>query len=222
MDELARSIEAELRTASRPFLVAITGSVAVGKSTLARTLAASLAGAWRVDIVGTDGFLFPNVQLEARGLMQRKGFPESYDQAALDRFVASLKSGAAPLRVPLYSHATYDVVDEVQVVDRPDVVILEGLQSIRDGVDFSIYLDAPDEEIEAWFLARLFALRADPQSFLHGYSEEALLPMAKEVWRTINLANLREHIAPYRERADVVVVKGAEHAVTEIARKRRR
>jgi len=212
VNELARLIDAEARTAPRPYLVAITGSVAVGKSTLARTLASTL-DAWKVDIVATDGFLFPNAELEARGLMQRKGFPESYDQAALDRFVAALKSGAAPLRVPLYSHLRYDVVDEEQVVDDPDIVILEGLQSIRDGVDFGIYLDAPEELLETWFLERLLALRQDPQSFLHAYAEEALLPMAREVWRTINLANLREHIAPYRERARVVVEKGPGHAM---------
>jgi type I pantothenate kinase len=219
VDELARLIEAERRTSSRPFLVAITGSVAAGKSTLARTLAASLAGARKVDVVCTDGFLFPNGELEARGLMQRKGFPESYDQRALDGFVTSLKSGAAPLRVPLYSHAVYDVGGEEQIVNDADVVILEGLQSFRDGVDFAIYLDAPEDELEAWFLARLLALREDPQSFLHAYSEAALLPMAKEVWRTVNLANLREHIAPFRDVADVVVVKGAGHAVTRIERR---
>jgi type I pantothenate kinase len=216
VDELAQRIEAALRTSARPYLVAITGSVAVGKSTLARSLASSLAVTWKVDVVNTDGFLFPNAELEARGLMQRKGFPESYDQAALDAFVSSLKSGAAPLRVPLYSHGAYDVTGDVQIVDRSDVVILEGLQSIRDGVDFSIYLDAPEPELEAWFLARLFALREDPNSFLHAYSEEALLPLAKEVWRTINLANLREHIAPYRELAHVVVEKGPGHVVTGI------
>lgn len=215
MDELARLIEGELRTAPRPYLVGITGSVAVGKSTLAQTLAASLAE-WSVDVVATDGFLFPNAILEARGLMQRKGFPESYDQAALDRFVVELKSGVAPLRVPLYSHVRYDVVDDVQVVDQPDVVILEGLQSIRDGVDFPIYLDAPESLLETWFLERLRTLQQDPQSILHAYTEEELLPLAKEVWRTINLANLREHIAPYRDVARAVVEKKAGHAVERV------
>lgn len=208
-------IEAELRSAPRPYLVAITGSVAVGKSTLAQALASALA-AWKVDVVNTDGFLFPNAVLEARGLMPRKGFPESYDQTALDRFVAELKAGVAPLRVPLYSHVRYDVVEEVQIVDRPDVVILEGLQSIRDGVDFAIYLDAPERELEMWFLERLRTLREDPRSFLHAYTEEELLPLAKEVWRTVNLVNLREHIAPERERARVVVEKGPGHSVARI------
>jgi len=210
-------IEAELRASPRPYLVAITGSVAAGKSTLASTLAAALRPRWKVDVVNTDGFLFPNAVLEARDLMQRKGFPESYDQAALDRFVAELKAGVAPLRVPLYSHVRYDVVEEVQLVDRADVVILEGLQSIRDGVDFSIYVDAPERELETWFLARLQTLREDPRSFLHAYTEEELLPLAKDVWRTINLVNLREHIARDRERARVVVEKGADHAVQRIA-----
>jgi type I pantothenate kinase len=209
-------IEAELRASPRPYLVAITGSVAVGKSTLASTLAAALRARWTVDVVNTDGFLFPNEVLEARGLMQRKGFPESYDQAALDRFVAALKAGIAPLRVPLYSHVRYDVVEEVQIVDRPDAVILEGLLSIRDGVDFSIYLDAPERELETWFLERLRTLREDPRSFLHAYTEDELLPLAKEVWRTINLVNLREHIAPYRDVARVVVVKSAGHAVERV------
>lgn len=219
MDELLRLIEAAIAASAPPFVLAITGSVAAGKSTLARELAASLAGAGKVDVVCTDGFLFPNAELEARGLMQRKGFPESYDQAALDGFVASLKSGAAPLRVPLYSHAVYDVVGDEQVLDGAGVVILEGLQSFRGGVGLAIYLDAPEDELEAWFLARLLALREDPQSFLHAYSEEALLPMAREVWRTVNLVNLHEHIAPFRDVADVVVVKGAEHAVTRIERR---
>lgn len=214
VDELAALIDAEARAAARPYVVAITGSVAVGKSTLAQTLASALRGRWNVDVVATDGFLFPNAELEARGLMQRKGFPQSYDQAALDRFVRDVKSGAAPLRVPLYSHARYDVLrDDVQIVDEPDIVIVEGLQSIRDGVDFAIYLDAPERELETWFLERLLALREDPSSFLHAYAEEELLPMAKEVWRTINLVNLREHIVPFRERARVVVVKGSGHRV---------
>jgi type I pantothenate kinase len=216
VDELAELIDAEARGAPRPYIVAITGSVAAGKSTLARTLASLLLPSWRVDIVATDGFLFPNAELEARGLMQRKGFPESYDQAALDQFVVALKSGAAPLRVPLYSHVRYDIVDEEQLIDRPDVVILEGLQSIRDGVDLAIYLDAAEELLETWFLDRLLALRQDPQSFLHAYAEDALLPLAKEVWRTINLPNLREHIAPLRERAGVVVEKGEDHAVRRV------
>lgn len=223
-----------------PYVIAIGGSVSVGKSTTARVLRTLLAR-WpdhpRVDLVTTDGFLFPNAVLESRGLMQRKGFPESYDRQRLIRFVADLKSGLSPLEVPLYSHLVYDIVpDEQQVVDRPDIVILEGLNVLQSGigalfvsdyVDFSIYVDAPEEQLETWFLQRFRALREtaflDERSFFRFFAEmpeSEAVAMAKGVWERINLANLRENIAPTRERARLVLAKGSEHVVERVMMRR--
>jgi type I pantothenate kinase len=223
-----------------PYVIAIAGSVSVGKSTTARVLRRLLAR-WpdhpRVDLVTTDGFLFPNAVLESRGLMQRKGFPESYDRQRLIRFVSDLKSGLSPLEVPLYSHLVYDIVpDEFQVVDRPDIVIIEGLNVLQSGIgtlfvsdfiDFSIYVDAPEEELERWFLDRFRALREtafrDERSFFHRFAEIAesdAIAMAKGVWERINLANLRENIEPTRERARLVLVKGSEHVVERVMLRR--
>jgi type I pantothenate kinase len=224
-----------------PYVIAIAGSVSAGKSTTARVLR-RLLSRWpnhpRVDLVTTDGFLHPNAVLEARGIMHRKGFPESYDRARLVRFVADLKSGLSPLRVPLYSHLRYDILSgEEQSIDRPDIVILEGLNVLQSGiehslfvsdyVDFSIYVDAPESELETWFLDRFRTLREtafrDPRSFFHRYSEmpeEDAMAMARDVWKRINLANLQENIAPTRERARLVLVKGAQHVVQRVLLRR--
>ena len=224
-----------------PYVIAIAGSVSAGKSTTARVLR-RLLSRWpnhpRVDLVTTDGFLYPNATLEARGIMHRKGFPESYDRARLLRFVADLKSGLSPLRVPLYSHLQYDILlDEEQSIEQPDIVILEGLNVLQSGsehtlfvsdyVDFSIYVDAPESELETWFLDRFRTLREtafrDPRSFFHRYAEmpeEGAMAMAREVWERINLANLQENIAPTRERARLVLVKGLEHVVQRVLLRR--
>ncbi len=224
-----------------PYVVAIAGSVSAGKSTTARVLR-KLLSRWpnhpRVDLVTTDGFLHPNATLESRGIMHRKGFPESYDRARLLRFVADLKSGLSPLHVPLYSHLEYDVLrDEDQLIDHPDIVILEGLNVLQSGtehtlfvsdyVDFSIYVDAPEEELEAWFFHRFRTLREtafrDPRSFFHRYAsmpEEEALAMARNAWENINLVNLRENIEPTRERARLVLVKGPEHVVERVLLRR--
>src|SRR5206468_12456387 len=186
----------------------------------------------------TDGFLHPNATLDARGIMHRKGFPESYDRARLLRFVADVKSGLSPLSVPLYSHLQYDILrDEEQTIEHPDIVILEGLNVLQSGtehalfvsdyVDFPIYVDAPERELEGWFLARFRTLRdtafRDPRSFFHRYAEmpeDEALAMARDVWSRINLANLRENIEPTRERAKLVLVKGAEHVVERVMLRR--
>lgn len=222
-----------------PYVIAIAGSVAAGKSTTARVLRTLLAR-WpahpRVDLVTTDGFLFPNAELESRGLMQRKGFPESYDRARLLQFVSDVKSGAVHLAVPVYSHLHYDIVpDAAQVVDAPDIVILEGLtvlqsgprDSVSDFVDFSIYVDAEEAELETWFLDRFDALREtafrDPESFFHFFAEmpqDEATAMAKDVWAHINLVNLRENIQPTRGRARLILRKGPAHVVEEVLLRR--
>ncbi|HEX7151998.1 MAG TPA: type I pantothenate kinase [Thermoanaerobaculia bacterium] len=224
-----------------PYVIAIAGSVSVGKSTTSRVLRTLLAR-WpdhpRVGLVTTDGFLYPNRILEERGLMHRKGFPESYDRQRLIRFVADLKSGSSPLRVPVYSHLQYDIVpDEELVIDAPDIVILEGLNVLQSGtehtlfvsdfVDFSIYVDAAEEDLETWFLARFRHLREtafrDPQSFFRAYAElgeEDAVAKARDIWRRINLANLRENILPTRERARLVLEKGAGHAINRVLMRR--
>jgi len=224
-----------------PYVVAIGGSVSVGKSTTARVLRTLLSHGPdqpRVALLTTDGFLHPNAVLESRGLMQRKGFPESYDRARLIEFMSDLKSGSSPLSVPLYSHLAYDVVnDEHQVVDRPDIVILEGLNVLQSGsvhavfvsdfIDFSIYVDATESDLESWFLDRFRKLREtafrDPASFFHIYAEmpegEAIAT-ARAIWETINLANLHENILPTRERARLILSKGASHVVDRVMLRR--
>jgi len=224
-----------------PYVIAIAGSVSVGKSTTARVLRTLLAR-WpdhpRVDLVTTDGFLHPNRTLEERGIMNRKGFPESYDRPRLVRFVADLKSGLSPLQVPLYSHLHYDILrDEHQVVDKPDIVILEGLNVLQSGtehalfvsdfVDFSIYVGAREADLESWFLERFRRLREtafqNPQSFFHSFAAmtvEDALTRAKDVWKRINLANLHENIQPTRERARLILEKGAAHIVERVLLRR--
>jgi type I pantothenate kinase len=226
-----------------PFVIGVAGSVAVGKSTVARLLQALLAR-WpehpRVELVTTDGFLMPKAELQRRGLMARKGFPESYDRRALTRFVADVKAGKAEVTAPVYSHLIYDIVPgERLVVRRPDVLIVEGLNVLQpalpgkdgrtrvglaDYFDFSVYVDARTEDIEQWYLSRLLELRAtafqDPLSYFHKYtevSEEEALEFGRETWRTINQPNLQQNVLPTRGRATLVLRKGAEHKVRRLS-----
>lgn len=224
-----------------PYVIGVAGSVAVGKSTFARVLRALLAR-WpdhpHVGLVTTDGFLYPNAVLEERGLMQRKGFPESYDVRRLVQFMADIKSGADIVQAPVYSHQSYDIVPgEFQTVERPDIVIVEGLNMLQTGdgagrsarvfvsdfFDFSIYIDADEADIENWYVERFQALREtvfkDPRSFFHRFaklSDAEAVQMAREIWRTINGVNLRDNIQPTRDRARLVLEKGADHAVRRV------
>lgn len=230
---------------SVPYIIGIAGSVAVGKSTFSRVLRASLAR-WpdhaRVDLVTTDGFLHPNRVLEERGLMQRKGFPESYDQRRLLQFLADIKAGTPNVSAPVYSHLRYDIVpDAVQQVNQPDIVILEGLNVLQspdghrgtsrvfvsDFFDFSIYLDADVGTIERWYVERFLRLREtvfrSPSSYFHRYalvSEGEAIEIARRIWREINLTNLLENIGPTRERAHVILEKGDDHLVENVKLRR--
>jgi type I pantothenate kinase len=226
-----------------PFIIGLGGSVAAGKSTTARVLRALLAR-WpshrRVDLVPTDGFLFPNAVLEERAMMERKGFPESYDLPKLLNFLAEVKSGQAPAEAPVYSHLVYDVLpDQKLIIEQPDIVVVEGLNVLQpaklpkdgeaipyvsDFFDFSIYIDAAEELVESWYVERFLRLRQtsfrDPASYFHRYaslSEEEARKTALSIWRTINLVNLTEHILPTRQRADLILRKGADHAVETVA-----
>ncbi len=225
-----------------PYVIGVAGSVAAGKSTIARMLQA-LLGRWpahpRVDLVTTDGFLFPNATLEARGLMARKGFPESYDVRALMHFLAQLKAGVPEVRAPRYSHLTYDIMPGEEIILRsPDIVIVEGVNVLQtpsrrgkaeatvvvsDFFDFSIYIDATEQDLERWYVERLLLLREtslhDPRSyfnFLTQYTEDATADFARSIWAQINLVNLRDNIAPTRGRAHLILEKGADHAVRRV------
>ena len=220
-----------------PYIIGVAGSVAVGKSTSARILQALLTR-WpehpRVELITTDGFLHPNRVLEERGIMDRKGFPESYDTRRLIEFLRAIKAGQSEVAAPLYSHVVYDIVDdEQQVVRQPDILILEGLNVLQVGTeatefvsdyfDFSIYLDADEDDIENWFIQRFFALRAtvfqNPDSFFRHFaalSDDEAETMAREIWREINGKNLQANIAPTRSRASLVIHKGSDHRMKEV------
>ncbi len=228
-----------------PYIVGIAGSVAVGKSTFSRVLRASLAR-WpdhvRVDLVTTDGFLHPNRVLEERGLMNRKGFPESYDQLRLLHFLADIKAGVPVVSAPVYSHLHYDIVPHAeQRITQPDILILEGLNVLQspdgnrgssrvfvsDFFDFSIYLDADELTIERWYVERFLRLREtvfrERSSYFHRYallSEEEAVETARRIWKEINLVNLRDNIGPTRERAHLILQKGEDHIVKNVRLRR--
>jgi type I pantothenate kinase len=229
------------QTPKVPYVIGIAGSVAVGKSTFARLLRTLLAR-WpshpRVDLVTTDGFLFPNRVLRQRGLMDRKGFPESYDLRRLVLFLADLKSAKATVRAPVYSHLTYDIVPgEFITVHRPDILILEGLGVLHtapampdgphvfvsDFFDFSVYIDAEEKNIRRWFIERFLTFRKtafrDPSSYFRRFADLSVSDarrMATKVWREINGRNLRENILPTRNRANLILVKGTDHRVQKV------
>ncbi len=226
-----------------PFVIGIAGSVAVGKSTTARVLQAML-GRWpdhpTVDLVTTDGFLWPNSVLAERDLMDRKGFPESYDRRRLIRFLDAIKSGAADVRAPVYSHLTYDRTDEEVAIQRPDIVIVEGLNVLQTGqvddqnpvfvsdyFDFSIYVDAPVSAIRQWYVERFLTLRdtafQNEQSYFHRYSQlndAEAEATALGIWTSINERNLTDNILPTRSRADLILTKGADHRTTGVQLRR--
>ena len=226
------------RSARVPFIIGIAGSVAVGKSTVSRLLRELLTrweGTPKVALITTDGFLYPNQELEKRSLMHRKGFPESYDRMTLLNFVADIKSGKENVQAPIYSHLTYDIVPgKFETVSSPDVVIIEGLNvlqspgpdqevTLSDYFDFKIYVDAETKNISKWFLNRFHELResafTNPASYFHRYAEMPLdkaLEKATEIWQTINLPNLTENILPTRSRATLVLKKGDQHAVESV------
>lgn len=225
-----------------PFVIGVGGSVAVGKSTTARVLQEMLRR-WpntpRVELVTTDGFLFPNRELRRRGLMERKGFPESYDRRSLLRFVSAVKSGADEVEAPVYSHLSYDIVPgERIVVHRPDVLIVEGLNvlqsaqprsdgttglAVSDFFDFTVYVDAKSDNIKQWYIERFMKLRqgafADPNSYFHRYSmlnDEEAVATAESIWERTNGPNLRENVLTTRGRSRLVLVKGADHSVSRV------
>jgi len=232
--------------AKMPYIIGVGGSVVAGKSTTARVLQALLAR-WpnvpKVDLVTTDGFLYPNAVLERESLMEKKGFPESYDLPALLRFLSDIKAGRRPVRAPVYSHLVYDVIPNQWVeIDRPDILIVEGVNVLQAGrlpkdgkavpfvsdfFDFSVYLDADEDALLSWYVNRFLALRgavfADPKSYWHRYaglSDQEAVATATSIWNRINLVNLRENILPTRPRADLILTKGESHEVEQVALRR--
>ncbi len=229
-----------------PYIIGVAGSVAVGKSTTARVLQALLAR-WphtpKVDLLTTDGFLYPNAVLAQENLMEKKGFPESYDLPELLRFLSGIKAGKRPMRAPVYSHIVYDIVPNEWVeIDRPDILIVEGLNVLQTGrlpkdgkavpfvsdfFDFSIYLDADEGTLQRWYVDRFLALRLtafrDPMSYFHRYSklsDEEAVETATGIWERINLVNLHDNILPTRQRADLILKKAESHTVDEVSLRR--
>jgi type I pantothenate kinase len=225
-----------------PYVIGIAGSVAVGKSTTARLLQALLSR-WpehrSVELITTDGFLYPNKTLNERGIMKKKGFPQSYDIHQLVKFVSEVKSGAKNVSAPVYSHLIYDVIpDGNKVINQPDILILEGLNVLQSGmdyphdphrvfvsdfVDFSIYVDAPEDLLQSWYINRFLKFRqgafSDPDSYFHHYSklpEAEAVQIATGLWNEINGLNLKENILPTRERASLIMTKSANHAVESV------
>ena len=223
-----------------PYIIGIAGSVAVGKSTFARILRTLLAR-WpdhpKVALLTTDGFLYPNHVLEARGLLGRKGFPESFDGKRIVSFLADIKAGVRPVRAPVYSHEAYDIVPgETVEIDQPDILIIEGLNVLQvnpgaravqpfvsDFFDFSIFLDADEADIRSWYLTRFLELRRtafqDPRAYFHRYAElndAAATQVAETLWTAINLPNLRQNILPTRPRAQLILRKGKDHAIRDV------
>lgn len=201
-------------------LIAVAGPVAVGKSLLAEQLAEVMRRLGRGSaVVSADGFLLPNARLEAAGLMARKGFPESFDTPALRRFFAAVAAGAPSLTVPVYSHETYDV-DGERTFDRPDVIVFEGVNALAWPFDYGVYLDADEADLEAWYVERFLALGRQHAPRLAGRLAKVggdPVALARTIWREVNLVNLRDHIAPTRDRADAVVEKGPDHAVRSVS-----
>ena len=222
---------------NKPFVIGIAGSVAVGKSTVARLLK-TLLSRWehhpKVDLVTTDGFLYPTRVLEEKGLMARKGFPESYDTKQLIDFLSKVRDGERNVQAPLYSHITYDVLpDEFEVIDNPDILIVEGINVLQvskrqpvfvsDYFDFSLYIDADAEDIRSWYIDRFLLLQQtafrEPLSYFHRYADlnkQEAVERASQIWESINLLNLNENILPTRQRADLILRKGRDHRIHEV------
>lgn len=228
-----------LRQKSRhvPYIIGIAGSVAVGKSTTARLLKVLMNHFFpdrRIEMLTTDGFLYSTAELKKRGLVTRKGFPESYDMKALITFLNDVKSGKELMEVPVYSHKNYDIVpDEVQVIERPDVLIIEGINTLQlpsseqiyvsDFTDFSIYVDARPKLVEEWYLERFKALlklaKDDPDNYYHSYTKvpiAAAVESAKNIWYSVDLPNLEDYILPTRSRADMIIHKGEQHIIDQV------
>ena len=224
-----------------PFVVAIAGSVAVGKSTVARLVAELLRRTLprpKVQLITTDGFLYPNAVLRERGLLERKGFPESYDSRALKQFVIDVKSGLPRVEAPIYSHVIYDVVPQKTIVESPDILVIEGLNvlqparrrsddapalAVSDFIDFSVYVDAEEEHVRQWYISRFLKLRdsafQDPNSYFVQYaklSDEEAVALANDLWDTINGPNFRDNIAPTAQRASAILRKSANHEIETV------